>query len=104
MLPLLSLVFCFTEMPAIPPPDSATVLIVTLSKGADLQHDIVMQSSALQSPDWFEPTSFAAPAALPASGDWAGTLSGQGNADYFRFNARTNRTLSVEVTALDGST
>ena len=79
-------------------------LIVTLSKGADLQQDIVMQSSALQSPDWFEPTSFAAPAALPASGDWAGTLSGQTNADYFRFNARTNRTLSVEVTALDGST
>jgi hypothetical protein len=60
-----------------------------------------MQGSALQATDWFEPTSFAAPASLPSSGDWAGTLSGSGNADYFWFVAQSNRTLSVEVTALD---
>ena len=60
-----------------------------------------MQNSALQVRDWFEPTSFAAPAFLPASGDWAGSLSGSGSADYFWFVAQSNRTLSVEVTALD---
>ena len=76
-------------------------LIVTVSKGSDLQQDIVMQGSALQARDWFEPTSFAAPASLPAAGDWAGTLSGSGRADYFWFVAQSNRTLSVEVTALD---
>lgn len=76
-------------------------LIVTVSKGGDLQQNIVMQASAVQVPDWFEPTSFAAPASLPASGDWAGTLSGPGTADYFRFLAQSGRTLSVEVTALD---
>jgi hypothetical protein len=76
-------------------------LTVTVSEGGDLQQDIVMQNSALQVRDWFEPTSFAAPALLPASGDWAGTLSGSGRADYFWFVAQSDRTLSVEVTALD---
>lgn len=76
-------------------------LIVTVSKGGDLQQDILMQGSAAQVRDWFEPTTFAAPATLPPSGDWAGTLSGLGNADYFWFIAQSARTLSVEVTALD---
>ena len=78
-------------------------LIVTVSKGGDLQQDIVMDSSALQVRDWFEPTSYASPAALPVSGEWAATLGSPGNADYFSFSAQTNRTLSVEVTALDDS-
>ena len=68
---------------------------------AILQQDILMQASALQVRDFFEPTSFAAPTPLPPSGDWAGTLSGAGRADYFWFIAQSNRTLSVEVTALD---
>ena len=76
-------------------------LILTVSKGGDLQQDIVMQASAVQVRDFFEPTSFAAPATLPPSGDWLGTLSGLGNADYFWFVAQSDRTLSVEVTALD---
>ncbi|MBZ5653053.1 MAG: IPT/TIG domain-containing protein, partial [Acidobacteriia bacterium] len=76
-------------------------LIVTVSKGSDLQQDILMQASAVQARDWFEPTSFAAPATLPPSGDWLGTLSGLGNADYFWFIGQSERTLSEEVTALD---
>jgi len=76
-------------------------LTVTVSKGSDLQQDILMQASALQVRDFFEPTSFAAPTPLPPSGDWAGTLSGAGRADYFSFMAQSNRTLSMEVTALD---
>jgi hypothetical protein len=75
--------------------------IVTVSEGGDLQQDIVMQGSAQQVKDSFEPTSFAAPASLPPSGNWAGTLSGSDNADYFWFVGQSNRTLSVEVTALD---
>ena len=78
-------------------------LVVTVSKGGDLEQDIVMESSAIQVRDWFEPTSYTAPATLPVSGDWTATLGSLGNADYFWFNAQTNRTLSVEVTALDDS-
>ncbi len=78
-------------------------LVVTVSKGGDLQQDIVMKSSALLVRDWFEPTSYAAPAALPGSGDWTATLGSLGNSDYFWLNAQANRTLSVEVTALDDS-
>jgi len=58
-----------------------------------------MQSSATQVKDWFEPTSSTTPATLPVSGDWSGTLSGPGIADYFWFAGQTNRTLSIEVTA-----
>ncbi|MGH9505004.1 MAG: IPT/TIG domain-containing protein [Terriglobales bacterium] len=76
-------------------------LIVTVSKGGDLQQDVLMQASALQVKDWFEPTSFASPATLPGSGDWAATLSGVDHADYFWFIAQSDRTLSVEATALD---
>ena len=83
------------------PSGSFQPLIVTVSKGGDLQQDVLMQSSALQVRDFFEPTSFAAPVSLPASGDWAGTLSGLGNADYFWFIAQSDRTLTVEVTAVD---
>jgi hypothetical protein len=76
-------------------------LTVTISEGGDLEQDIVMQGSAQQVIDFFEPTSFSKPASLPPSGDWAGTLSGAGTADYFWFGAQSNRTLSVEVTAFD---
>lgn len=76
-------------------------LIVNVSKGGDVQQDILMQASALQVRDSFEPTSFAAPTILPPSGEWAGTLSGAGRTDYFWFIAQANRTLSVEVTALN---
>ena len=76
-------------------------LVVTVSKGSDLQQDIVMRSSAKEVRDWFEPTSYTAPAALPVSGEWTGTLGASGNADYFWFNAHSGRTLSVEVSALD---
>ena len=62
-----------------------------------------MEGSPLQAKDWFEPTSYALPAALPATGDWIASLSGYGNADYFWFSGQANRTLSVEVAALDES-
>ena len=77
--------------------------MVTVSKGGDAQQDIVMQSSAVQVPDWFDPVDYTSPALLPAVGEWLAGLSGYGNADYFWFSGQSNRTLSVEVTALDES-
>jgi hypothetical protein len=40
---------------------------------------------------------------LPTSGNWAGALSGYGDADFFQFPAQANRTLSVIVNATDES-
>jgi hypothetical protein len=60
-----------------------------------------MQKSASKPPSWFEPTTYAAPASLPAGGDWTASLNSYGNPDYFWFNAQANRTLSAIVTTLD---
>ena len=85
------------------PSGTTPPIVVTVSKGGNAQQDIVMQSSAVQVPDWFEPVDYASPALLPAVGEWLAGLSGYGNADYFWFSGQNNRTLSVEVTALDES-
>jgi hypothetical protein len=76
-------------------------IIVTVALGADTQQDILMQASAIQKLNWFGPTTYASPAPLPTGGNWAGSLSAYGDTDYFWFNAQSNRTLSVIVTALD---
>jgi hypothetical protein len=85
------------------PSGSAQPIVVTVGKGGDIQQDIMMLGSASQGQDWFEPEDFTSPAPVPGAGDWAGSLSGYGDADYFRLSGQTNRTLSVEVTALDES-
>lgn len=76
-------------------------LIVSVTLGGDVQQDILMQGSAVQKQQWYSPTSYASPAKVPASGNWAGALSGYGAADFFQFPAQANRTLSVIVNALD---
>jgi hypothetical protein len=78
-------------------------IIVNVTLGGDLQQDILMQGSAVQKQQWYAPTSYAAPAPVPASGNWSGALSGYGAADFFQFAARANRTLSIIVNALDDS-
>ena len=83
------------------PSGTTPPIVVTVSKGGNLQQDILMQSSAAHPPDWFEPVDYASPAPLPAVGEWLAGLSGYGNVDYFWFSGQNNRTLSVEVTALD---
>ncbi len=83
------------------PSGAAQPVMVTVSQGGDVQQDILMPGSTLQKQDWFEPDDYASPASVPVGGDWAAALSGYGNADYFWFSGQNNRTLSVEVTALD---
>ncbi len=76
-------------------------ITITVTPGGDVQQDIVMLGSAISQPDSFGPTSYASPSPAPSSGEWNGTLTGYGDADYFWFTGQANRTLSVEVTALD---
>ena len=85
------------------PSGTAQSILVTATRGASVQQDILMLGSATEKPDRFEPTSYAVPAAVPPSGEWQGSLSGYGNGDFFSFSGQSNRTLSVEVTALDES-
>ncbi|MBV9573686.1 MAG: hypothetical protein JOY93_06495 [Acidobacteriales bacterium] len=85
------------------PSGSARPINVTVSLGASVAQDVLMLGSAIQKADWFEPTTYSAPAAVPVEGDWVGSLSGDGNIDYFWFPGQNNRTLSAIVTALDDS-
>jgi IPT/TIG domain-containing protein len=74
---------------------------ITVNRGDDLAFDILMAGSAGLATDGREPESFDAPASVPAAGDWAGSFSGYGDADFFWFRGQANRTLSVEVEATD---
>jgi hypothetical protein len=85
------------------PSGSAQPILLTVTVGGDLTQNILMQSSAVQKPQWYGDTSFASPVQLPTSGNWSGVLSGYGDADFFQFSAQANRTLSVIVNATDDS-
>lgn len=83
------------------PSGTAQPLIVSVTLDGDTQQNLLMLGSRLQVANLFGPTSYGSPAAVPLTGDFIGTVSGYGDADYLYFNAQTNRTLSVELTALD---
>jgi hypothetical protein len=74
---------------------------VTASLGSDVQQDIVMRGSAVQSNDPGEPSSFASPVPLPKSGIWMGNLGNYGDVDYFSLNAQSGRTAVIDVITLD---
>jgi len=83
------------------PSGNVQPLVLTVGRGIDLQHDILMSSGVTDIPETGEPESFALPRALPKSGDWMGKLSGYGDEDFFVLDGQNNRTLTVQVTALD---
>ena len=83
------------------PSGSAPPITVTVNKGADVAQDILMSGSSQSAEDWFASTDFVNPAILPASGSWTGKLNSYGETEYFRFTGQANRTMSVQVTALD---
>jgi IPT/TIG domain len=83
------------------PSGSAQPILMTVTLGGDVTQNVLMQGSVVQKPQWYSPTSYASPVQLPTSGSWAGALSGYGDADFFRFSAQANRTLSVIVNATD---
>jgi hypothetical protein len=85
------------------PSGTSQPIIVNVNLGSDVEQDIVMLGSAQNAPDPFVPTTFASPTPIPASGEWTGSINGYGDADYFWFAGQANRTLSVQVTALNES-
>ncbi len=78
-------------------------IVVTIARGGDVAHDVLMSGSAQPVLPWAASESWNSPAPVPAAGDWVGSLSGYGDSAYFLLPAQSNRTLSVAVTALDES-
>ena len=76
-------------------------IVVRVTKGGDVQRDVLMGGSAIALPESGEPETFNSPRMLPKVGDWMGKLSGYGDHDYFVLNGQSDRTLTVEITALD---
>ena len=83
------------------PSGTAQPILLTVSRGSDIQQDILMSSGVTDIPETGEPETFALPRVLPKSGDWMGKLSGYGDEDFFVLDGQNNRTLTVQVTALD---
>jgi hypothetical protein len=83
------------------PSGSAQPIVLGITQGGDVQQDILMSGSAAEIADAGETGSFDAPRTLSKDGEWIGSLSGYGNADYFVLNGQANRTAAVEITALD---
>jgi hypothetical protein len=76
-----------------------TPVVVTVIPGNDVEQDILMGGTAQPVPQSL--STWTAPAALPAAGDWVGSLSAYGGVRYLLLAAQGNRTLSVAVSALD---
>ena len=74
---------------------------IELSAGSNATQDIVMTGTPPDTADFLEPQSFDTPAHVPSTGEWLASFSGYGDLDYYQFTGQTDRTLSVEVTALD---
>lgn len=85
----------------VPPSGSAQPIVVGITQGGDVQQDILMRSSATEVADAGETGSFDTPRPLSKDGEWIGSLGGYGDADYFLLNGQANRTMAVEITALD---
>jgi len=85
------------------PSGAAQPIIATVSKGGDSQQDLLMLGSAQEQQDALGADSYDNPAAVPSPGEWISTLSGYSDSDYVWFMGQVNRTLTVEVSALDES-
>lgn len=82
---------------------SFTSVVVTVQPGADVAQDILMQGSAIAGVHPGSGGTYATPAKLPQGGGWGAWISGYGDADWFQFPVRANRTASVAATAWDES-
>lgn len=82
------------------PSGSFPPAVMTVAAGSDLQQDALMSGSASLAAPASSGT-YAMPLPLPRSGEWTGVLGTWGDTDYYAVTAQNNRTLMLEVTALD---
>jgi hypothetical protein len=83
------------------PSGSFSPLSLNVALGNDVSQDAPMLGSA--EPVNFDPGNvpWASPLPTPPTGRWRGALGGYGETNYFWLNAQANRTMAVEVNALD---
>jgi hypothetical protein len=77
-------------------------MTLAVAAGSDVQQDALMSGSAAV-PAPAAPGTYASPLPLPRSGEWMGSIGTWGETDYYSVTAQVNRTLMLEVTALDES-
>lgn len=82
----------------VPSGSHATIVLANLAPGSDEQQDIVMAGAAVTR-STAQPSTLRQP--VPSSGDWWGTLTGYGRAEFYRFDAQGNRTIGFQVTSTD---
>jgi hypothetical protein len=99
--PMWSAGVCPYDPAQVAPSGASQSVVVTVAAGGGFEQDILMAGSAQPVPPWAATETWSAPAPVPSPGDWVGSLSGYGDVGYFLITAQANRTLSVEVTALD---
>jgi hypothetical protein len=75
-------------------------VMVTLNRGSDIVQDLVLRNSSIPENVLGIGSTYNIPAPLPKNGEWAGWITGS-TAHFFKINALANRTLSIELTALD---
>src|SRR5579864_7799745 len=74
------------------PSGAAAPITVAVTPGNDVEQDVMMAGSARPVPQ--ATSSWNSPAALPAGGDWIGSLSGYGDVSFFLLAAQANRSLT----------
>ncbi len=72
----------------------AVMVLANLSAGADVQQDIIMSGAAVTKSVSQQSTPRRP---VPIGGEWWGTLSGYGRTEFYRFAARGNRTIGLQV-------
>ncbi|MFZ0773215.1 MAG: IPT/TIG domain-containing protein [Candidatus Sulfotelmatobacter sp.] len=99
--PLWSAGVCPYDDSQVAPSGTFAPIVVTVNAGGEFEQDILMSGSGQAVPPWAATETWSAPAPVLSAGDWVGSLSGYGDVAYFSITAQANRTLSIEVTALD---
>jgi hypothetical protein len=83
------------------PSGSFTPAVVNVTLGTSVEQDAGMVGSAEARENDPGNLGWGSPLPAPTAGRWCGALSAYGDTDYFWMNAQANRTMAVEVTALD---
>jgi hypothetical protein len=83
------------------PSGSFPPVLVNVALGANVQQDAPLAGGAHPMDSDSGHLGWSLPLPAPATGRWRGDLGGHGDTDYFSMNAQPNRTMAVEVTALD---
>jgi hypothetical protein len=83
------------------PSGSFSPTLVNAALGTNVEQDAGMLGSAQPMPNDYGNLGWSSPVPAPGTGRWCGDLGAYGDIDYFWMNAQPNRTLAVDITALD---